>query len=86
MKMASTASGGGALLGRVGFVEEGKAWLEEVLVVEVGFEVSNVQASPSITFSSCYLRIQTKNSQLHFQHHVCLPADVFPHDGNRLNL
>ena len=44
----------------------------------VGLEVSNAQARTGVTLCACCLRIQTGNSVLLLQHHVCLHAAILP--------
>lgn len=78
---------GRGTIGRCDFVGVGVALLEKVIIMEVGFEVSYVQAMPSMT-RSCFLclRIQMWNSQLLPQHHVCLHTAMSHHDDDGLNL
>ena len=44
--------------------------------LRVGFDVSNVQARPSVILSSCCLLISMLNPHLPRQHHVCLHATM----------
>lgn len=63
---------------KIGLIVVGIACWRQCVIGCVGFKVSEAQARPNGSFSSCCLPIEMQTSQVHFQHLVCPCAAILP--------